>query len=305
MNLHRDPKIFNAIINQMQDEVSIHRSIIIKDYFVTLFLKELKEFYPEYIFKGGTSLSKCFDAINRFSEDVDLSYHVSGDDKVTASKIKRANKGIKKAIDHLGFTFMNEVDFKSGRKFQLYEIGVSFKEDDTLVRNHIIVENSVLTIAFPIIEKDIESLIARYLKNVNRVDIIEQYELQSFKVQVQDMVRTFIDKVYAICDYYLENNPREHSRHIYDIHMIYDKIGDLGNHIELIKEVRKERMSNVKSISILEDRNIGELVERIVAEEFYKKDYHDITRNLLYDDTTYDQVIETLISISKVSYFNG
>jgi len=54
----------------------IAAAIIEKDFWVCWTLRRLFEvlqFHPQLIFKGGTSLSKVFNAIERFSEDVDLS----------------------------------------------------------------------------------------------------------------------------------------------------------------------------------------------------------------------------------------
>ena len=51
-------------------------AIIEKDFWVCWALHriyDVLQFRPELIFKGGTSLSKAYDAIKRFSEDVDLS----------------------------------------------------------------------------------------------------------------------------------------------------------------------------------------------------------------------------------------
>ena len=47
-------------------------AIIEKDYYVTLVLKEIATRNPDIVFKGGTSLSKCYKIIDRFSEDIDL-----------------------------------------------------------------------------------------------------------------------------------------------------------------------------------------------------------------------------------------
>jgi hypothetical protein len=303
MNLHLDGKMFDTIITQMQNELSIHRSIIIKDYFVTLFLKTLKDYYPQYIFKGGTSLSKCFYAINRFSEDIDLSYYITAHENITSRKIKKANKGIKEAINHLGFIFKNEEEFKSGRKFQIFEAEFSFKEEESVVRDHIIIENSILTISFPVIEKNIESMIGSYLKEMDMNNLADDYELHAFSVKAQDISRTFIDKVYAICDYYLEDKAYEHSRHIYDLHMLYNKIGSLDDSTELIQDVREERKNNIKSISILEEKNIKNLLQEIIVKNFYKLDYENITKKLVYDDTSYSQAIETLKLIAAHDCF--
>ena len=39
---------------------------------MTMILRELPERLNFVVFKGGTSLSKCYKAIKRFSEDIDI-----------------------------------------------------------------------------------------------------------------------------------------------------------------------------------------------------------------------------------------
>jgi len=48
--------------------------VIEKDFWVTYILDTL---FNRILFKGGTSLSKCYKLINRFSEDIDLSLHMA------------------------------------------------------------------------------------------------------------------------------------------------------------------------------------------------------------------------------------
>lgn len=62
------------IINQMHDETGLQQVIIEKDLWVTAVLRALFALpYAENLsFKGGTSLSKCWNLIERFSEDVDI-----------------------------------------------------------------------------------------------------------------------------------------------------------------------------------------------------------------------------------------
>ncbi|WP_289466235.1 nucleotidyl transferase AbiEii/AbiGii toxin family protein, partial [Klebsiella pneumoniae] len=40
-----------------------------------MLLKELHLKAPNCVFKGGTSLSKCFNVIDRFSEDIDITFN--------------------------------------------------------------------------------------------------------------------------------------------------------------------------------------------------------------------------------------
>ena len=70
--LHNDRETFEQVILKVASETGIEPGIIEKDYYVTLFLKRIVELQPNIIFKGGTSLSKCYKVIKRFSEDIDL-----------------------------------------------------------------------------------------------------------------------------------------------------------------------------------------------------------------------------------------
>ncbi|MFK5968991.1 MAG: nucleotidyl transferase AbiEii/AbiGii toxin family protein, partial [Candidatus Marithrix sp.] len=59
------------------ERLGIDRTIVEKDFWVCLILQQLfslpEEICSELTFKGGTSLSKGYKAINRFSEDIDIS----------------------------------------------------------------------------------------------------------------------------------------------------------------------------------------------------------------------------------------
>lgn len=66
----------DAYFMAASDLIKIEYDIIEKDYWVVWVLERLfslDKLKPHLTFKGGTSLSKIFGAIDRFSEDVDLS----------------------------------------------------------------------------------------------------------------------------------------------------------------------------------------------------------------------------------------
>ena len=74
MILHKDLENFKALISLTAKDMGILEFYIEKDYWVTYILKKLSNsfFRNKVVFKGGTSLSKGYNAINRFSEDIDL-----------------------------------------------------------------------------------------------------------------------------------------------------------------------------------------------------------------------------------------
>ena len=73
MNLHHNPKEFTELIIGAANELHIPTNIIEKDYFITLVLKELSLRLKNMVFKGGTSLTKCYQILERFTEDIDIS----------------------------------------------------------------------------------------------------------------------------------------------------------------------------------------------------------------------------------------
>ena len=75
MYLHKDDKeLLRDIIVTVSERTGIDESIVEKDYYVTMILKELVQRNPNVVFKGGTSLSKAYHAIDRFSEDIDITF---------------------------------------------------------------------------------------------------------------------------------------------------------------------------------------------------------------------------------------
>ena len=63
----------------------------------------------------------------------------------------------------------------------------------------------------------------------------------SFEMKVQGIDRTLADKVFAVCDYYLQGKVAKHSRHLYDIYKLLPLVPQDENFRELVKEVRAVR----------------------------------------------------------------
>ncbi len=64
-----------TIFRNTAQKMGVHEAIIEKDYWVCLaldYLFHISLYKKHLTFKGGTSLSKCFGLIKRFSEDIDL-----------------------------------------------------------------------------------------------------------------------------------------------------------------------------------------------------------------------------------------
>lgn len=90
---------------------ALAEAIIEKDFWVCWVLKQLfsiDAFNGRLLFKGGTSLSKIFHAINRFSEDIDLAVDYAALSRIDARGGKAMRDAVQTGIDHLALTTHNE-----------------------------------------------------------------------------------------------------------------------------------------------------------------------------------------------------
>jgi predicted nucleotidyltransferase component of viral defense system len=74
MKLHLNQKLYEEAIRFTSGQIGLPEIYIEKDYWLSLVLKAIfsNEIGHQVVFKGGTSLSKCYGIIDRFSEDIDL-----------------------------------------------------------------------------------------------------------------------------------------------------------------------------------------------------------------------------------------
>ena len=82
MKLHRNKALYRDAIQFTAQHLQLQPEYIEKDNWVcyALYLIYNSELKNSVIFKGGTALSKCFDIIERFSEDIDLVLLRKGDE---------------------------------------------------------------------------------------------------------------------------------------------------------------------------------------------------------------------------------
>lgn len=112
MKLHNNKKEFIDTILLIADKLNTAPAIIEKDYYVTIFLQELHKRMPNVLFKGGTSLSKCYKLINRFSEDIDLTLDINNQ---TQSNKRKLSHTIIEVCNELGFELINKSNIYSRR----------------------------------------------------------------------------------------------------------------------------------------------------------------------------------------------
>lgn len=300
--LHNEKELFEQIILRTSESMEIEAGIVEKDYFVTLFLKKIVSKQPDIIFKGGTSLSKCYKLIKRFSEDIDLSIECVN--KPTEGQRKQLKSNVISIIDEFNFDLTNVDDIKSRRDFNRYIIDYPSVFSSDYLKQQLIVETAVFIRSYPSKVMNASSFIYEYLYDNGYHDIIIQYDLDPFTLNVQSAERTLIDKLYALCDYYLSDKVVEHSRHIYDIYKLLDVV-DINDELrQLAIEVKEERKKHKTCLSAQDDINVNSLVQEIIDKDVYKSDYESITSSLLFEEIEYRTVVNALQTIVDNKLFN-
>lgn len=305
MLLHNFKDEFYQVIKKTSEEFGLSELYIEKDYFVSLFLKTLIHMNIEknIVFKGGTSLSKCYDVIDRFSEDIDLTLKHTHNHAAMSQRKKLKNL-IKQTINKLNFKLLNEEETRSRRDYNAYNVQYNkfYKGDDSIVP-HIIVETIVSYNPYPTELREVNNYITKYLNNLGAYALLEKYDLQPFVMYVQTIERTFIDKLFAICDYYIDKLDSRNSRHLYDIHMIWSSgMIDNGIVLNIIDDVISDRQLNgVKNFSCMPGENPKQIIEEIIENDFYLKDYNSITALLIHKQVNYKECLESLKEILKLN----
>jgi predicted nucleotidyltransferase component of viral defense system len=252
MTFHKSNDFVDAI-----ESAAAHfkmRTIFIeKDYWVTHVLKNLSisKLVDEVIFKGGTSLSKAHDCINRFSEDIDLAIlkteGMSGN-QIT-NKIKETEKTVSEGLDY----FQHPLEEKKGRNRRTFYHYTKAITDQNFgqVKDHIQLEINAFTQPVPYEKKVIQSYVGQFLAAKAFDEIVKQFGLGSFEVNVLTRERTVFEKLLSLVrlSYEGTDKVRGKIRHFYDIHQLLNQTDLKGkilieDNFKILKWVMEDDAAN-------------------------------------------------------------
>lgn len=255
MMLHHNKKVFTNFIKEVSDNLRIRDVFIEKDYWITLVLKRLYEsqYVNRVVFKGGTSLSKGFRLINRFSEDIDLA--VINTSEMSGNQLKKLIRNLEKVIAK----DLEEIEIKGitskGSRFRKSIYHYPMNQDiktQQVITDKLIIEVNSFSNPYPYVMVPIQSMIAEFLQLKGSDDLINKYNLESFELQILDKKQTLNEKVVSLIRFSFDKNPTNSIsgkiRHFYDLHYLIndeDCEGYIESHkfkediIELIRHDRE------------------------------------------------------------------
>ena len=295
MYLHESPQAMRRLVADAAKEFGRAQPYVYKDYFATLFLREMVVEDPDIVFKGGTCLSKCYNAIARFSEDIDLGIEAI---HATEGRRKAMKRAVLICLSKIGLEPSNLEETRSRREFNRYEVPIP-PLDPAEPKDAFLVETAVMNPASPAEKMPLQSFIGEYCEAMGYREAVDAYGLERFEVLANSMERTFTDKVYAICDYYLAGIiPARQSRHIYDLYKLLSLVKLDDSLANLFETVRLQRKGGHRCPSAEDGVDVSAILLDIVGKDVYRKDYEDKTVPLLYEEIAYNEASSALPKIA-------
>ncbi len=202
MKLFEHPDFEQAIIRAAEHFQSpgLRAGFIEKDYYVTETLRIIQNTSGEkVIFKGGTSLSKGWDIIQRFSEDIDIFLDPTAYRPILGKNaINRELKKLRQAVEcHPGLIFIEKESQTVGGfgRRDYFEYIQRFSSTGG-IRNRVLVEAGTASGREPTERVSLHSYLGQFLKEVG-ISLGADDE-GPFEMQLLHFRRTFVEKMFAI-----------------------------------------------------------------------------------------------------------
>lgn len=251
------------LFTQVGVRMNLPPQAIEKDAWVTLMLRMIfnSELASQFIFKGGTSLSKAFNLIQRFSEDIDLSIdrsYLGFESELTKGEIRKLRRACHTFVsEELTAILTNELN-SYGIDESLYDIlveneKISDQDPETIQVNYksvfeevpylpkrVLIEVSARSLREPYKEVKINSLIDQQYPEMDFTE-------PEFGVQATNPQKTFLEKLILLHEEFEKPGDKirhlRMSRHFYDIGQILDsEYGkDALQDTELFKSIIEHR----------------------------------------------------------------
>ena len=310
------------IFNQTSERSGLPSSAVEKDWWVTLSLNIIFSlpYANQIVFKGGTSLSKAWDLIERFSEDIDLVIdrkHLGFEGELSKTQVKKLRKA---SFNFIGTEFYNDINnelIKLG--VTDYELVVqetkntdtdpliielrykSLTEESDYLKPRVLIEVGARSLMEPVDNKAIISIVSSEFSEL-------PFAEKEITIPVVSPKRTFLEKIFLLHEEFQKETKfirvERMSRHLYDL----EKLMDSAHGIEALKDtvlyaIIVEHRKNFNAIRGIDYANhIPESINIIPPEETIKeweKDYKTMQESMFYGDTiSFDKLIERITELN-------
>ena len=308
------------LFNQLSAKTGIQPQAIEKDAWVTLILRMVfsSEIEQYLVLKGGTSLSKAFKLIERFSEDIDIAIdrkYLGFIGELTKGEIRKLRRKSHEFVSTEMVGILTKELDSYGIDNDLFEIVVentriSDQDPETIKVNYVSVFEEIPYLPQRVlIELGARSLLEPFTKTRINSIIDEHYQESvftesDFSTNTVIPEKTFLEKLILLHEEFQKPDEKiryeRMSRHLYDIGQIIKT--DYGqkaiNDIELFNSIieHRQKLTPVKVVDY-ENLTIDQL-QILPPEKFYdlyKNDYKEMQESMIYGkNLDFDKLIELI-----------
>ncbi len=312
------------ILNQATELTGLPAIAIEKDWWVTLALNASFSIpYSENIvFKGGTSLSKGWDLIERFSEDIDMAidrkfFGFEGD--VSKTQIRKLRK---QSCEFISTSFLEDLKktlTKWGARGECKLFAQPVKNSDKDPQVIEIHYNSVIDVSeyLPqkiLIEVSSRSLMEptekREINSILSMNFLKQsFAAESFFIPTVLPQRTFLEKVFLLHEEFSQEPDKIRinrlSRHLYDLEKLMDTEHGIEalNNTELYTNIisHREKFNPLRGLDYANHKpNKIQIIPPVSVIKEYKKDYEAMMNFMIYGEAlSFEKLIKRIAELQK------
>lgn len=315
------PSRQQTIITQTSIQLGITPQAIEKDLWVTTLLQIVftLPFSKHVVFKGGTSLSKVYGLINRFSEDIDLAidrvqFGLDGD--LTKKQIKKLRKAsslfvrdefadeLRRNIDNYGLSNLCQVipepdgegddTYPEPRKIHI--VYNSLFQKDPYLESEVLLEIGARSLFEPTQSTEVKSLVSSQFEQVNT-------SIVSPSITTSVPEKTFLEKAFLLHELFSTERGRQaerKSRHLYDLERMMDlpfakdaiRDDELWNSIAHHREI----FTSMSGVDYTPDiRRRIQLIPPASILASWEKDYRDMQVSMIYGESlSFESLLERM-----------
>lgn len=317
-----------TVLTQCKNIMGLPEQAVEKDYWVTVILQLIfdSELRKHIIFKGGTSLSKNGNLIERFSEDIDLAvnYEYFGlNDEPTKKQLKKLRKSsslfvreemasiIARQIEryglqnHLKITVEPDGEgdntYPEPRHIYIHYQSVLPNFID-YVRPMIVLEVGARSLMEPTVELHVKTIIAETLPQIS-TDVVQ------VSVTTAAPQKTFLEKAFLLHELFSVDHEtlpaHRRSRHLYDLYRMMDKDFALAaiQDDALWESIRHHRELFTSIVGVDYNGDIRNRICLVPPEKYrddWQKDYQNMCDSMIYGlRPTFAELMESMEELER------
>ncbi|MCF8297431.1 MAG: nucleotidyl transferase AbiEii/AbiGii toxin family protein [Saprospiraceae bacterium] len=311
------------IITEISKKSGLPSMAIEKDWWVVKSLEVVfnTEIAEHTVFKGGTSLSKAWGLIDRFSEDIDLALDrkfLGFDKKMTGSQVKKLRRSSFKFISQEYFPLLERTFHSFGLtdvKVVLAEptaddqdpliIEVHYPglfEESKYIQPHILIEIGSRSLREPFTVRKFCSMIGEYYPGKSFADT-------AIMIPTVNPERTFLEKIFLLHEEFQKTEDKMKvkrlSRHLYDIEKIMDTdyAEKAFSDTNLYKQLVEHRRNITPVREVDYENHKPDKINPVPPDsiiDYWNKDYEQMQQNMIFGDSlTFDNLMRRIMELKE------